>query len=356
MSVRRFGRGIALAIGVSVLAACGTPYVRGTGAPGGATATLGGSIGSKAASGKARADEQPEAKVDRVRLDAVMATLSGKKALPDGRVIRERGGDAGRTITRDFLVASLEALGYTVERHAYATKGANILAKLPAQDPTDEYVLVGAHLDSVSNAGADDNGSGSAAVLEMATVLKDLPGRKVNLIFAWFDQEELGLVGSYQLARDFKKQKLKITSVHTLDMVGWDADKDNAIEIERPDANLWDWYVMANKTHDLNYPLYRTNSGSTDHVAFRAEGFTSVGVCEEWANGDTTPYYHRRTDTYETINFDYLTAVTKLVAATTADIVRKVAPPKASPRIPHNRFPGRERHFHPQGFNLDTGN
>lgn len=351
MSVTRLSRGIALAIGVSVLAACGTPLVRGTGAgSAGAGAGVSGS-GAKAV----RSDEQPETRVDRARLEAVLGTLTGKVPMPDGRLIKERGGEAGRTLTREFLAASLEALGYTVERHVYSNRGTNILAKLPAQTRTDEYVLVGAHMDSVSNAGADDNGSGSAAVLELATVLKDLPGRKVNLIFAWFDQEELGLVGSYKLAADYRKQKLNVTSVHTLDMVGWDSDKDNAIEIERPDANLWDWYVQANKTHGLNYPLSRTNSGSTDHVAFRSEGFTSVGVCEEWVHGDTTPHYHRRSDTYETINFDYLAAVTKLVAATTGDIVRKAKPPALSTRIPHDRFPGRERHFHPHGFDSLLG-
>lgn len=348
MSVTRLSRGIALAIAVSVLAACGTPLVRET-VPGN-----GPGVFARGAQGP-EANDLPESKVDKARLEAVLGTLSGKRALPDGRLIKERGGDAGRAITRDFLAMSLEALGYTVERHAYSSRGANILAKLPAEIPTAEHILVGAHMDSVGNAGADDNGSGSAAVLEVATVLRDLPGRKVNLIFAWFDQEELGLVGSYKLAADFRKAGMALTAVHTLDMVGWDSDRDGAIEIERPDANLWDWYVMVNKTHGLGYPLYRTNSGSTDHVAFRSEGFPSVGVCEEWVNGDTTPHYHRRSDAYETINFDYLAGVTRLVAATVADMVRKVAPPPPSARIPHDRFPGRERHFHPHGFDTLLG-
>src|SRR5688500_3760742 len=127
-------------------------------------------------------------------------------------------------------------------------------------------------MDSVSNAGTIDNGSGSTAVLEAATVLRNLPGRKVNIIFAWFDEEELGLIGSEAMAADYKKQGLKISSVHTMDMMGWDKDGDKAIEIERPDGVLWDYYKMVNEKHQLNYKLARTNSGSTDHVAFRAEG------------------------------------------------------------------------------------
>ncbi|MBM3271026.1 MAG: M28 family peptidase [Candidatus Sericytochromatia bacterium] len=299
-------------------------------------------------------DDQPETRVDRARLEAALATLTGKKALPDGRFIKERGGTEGRDLTRNYLQATLEGLGYQVQRHAYSSRGQNVLATLPAESPTDETIIVGAHMDSVSNPGADDNGSGSAAVLEAAAVLDDLAGRKVNITFAWFDQEELGLVGSYAWARDLRKQKANVSSVHTLDMVGWDSDDDRAIEIERPDGDLWDWYQHVNKTHKLDLPLYRTNSGATDHVAFRDEGFKSVGICEEWVNHDTTPHYHRRSDTFETIDLDYLAAVTKLTVAAVGDMARKLPAPPASVRVPHNRFPGRDRTFHRHGLELGT--
>jgi hypothetical protein len=334
---------VGLGVAATALVACGQPV-------GQLAGQLSGRGSAPGRFARSRGDEPPEARVDKARLEATMATLTGKKATPDGSLIKERGGSEGREFTRKFLEKALADLGYPVERHKYSDRGTNLLAHLPAESPTDEFILVGAHMDSVSNAGADDNGSGSTAVLEAATVLKDLSGRKVNVIFAWFDQEELGLVGSYKLAADFRKQKKKLSSVHTLDMVGWDADKDNAIEIERPDGALWDWYQAANKRHGLNYPLARTNSGSTDHVAFRAEGFTAVGLCEEWAGDDTTPHYHRKSDTYETINFDYLAAVTKLTVATVSDLTRKVQAPPASPRLPHNRFPGREHGFHPGGL------
>jgi Zn-dependent M28 family amino/carboxypeptidase len=138
--------------------------------------------------------------------------------------------------------------------------------------------------------------------LELAHILKNLKNRKVNIIMAWFDEEELGLIGSYEMAKNFKKKNMKLKSVHTIDMMGWDSNKNNLIEIERPDGDLWDYYQAVNKFHNLNIPLRRTNSGSTDHVAFRENGFKSVGLCEEWVGGDTTPHYHKKSDIYENIH------------------------------------------------------
>lgn len=285
------------------------------------------------------------AQVDRSRMETTLAILSGKTAQPGGVTIAERGTLEGRQQTRDFLEATLSSYGYQVERHAYRQDAANLLARLDAQQPTNETILVGAHFDSVRNAGANDNGTGTTAVLEAARVLHDLQGRKLNVIFAFFDEEERGLVGSRALARHLKSQGIKLSSAHTLDMIGWDQDGDRTVEIERPDDNLWDVYVQANRAHGLNLPLSRTNSGSTDHESFAAEGFKAVGLCEEWAGGDTTPHYHRKTDTYETVNFDYLKSTTCLMVATIGDLACKVPAPPASVRLPHSKFPGREREF-----------
>ena len=284
--------------------------------------------------------------VDVARIGANLAVLAGTAALAPGLTIPERGTVDGRALTRRFLTERLTALGYAVEKHAYRQNGENLIARLPAETPTDEWILVGAHLDSVRNHGADDNGSGSAGVLEAATVLKDLQGRKVNIMFAWFDEEELGLVGSYALAKDFKKKGLKLTSVHTCDMIGYDADDDRMVEVEQPDGDLWAIYQQANKTHGLNLPLKRTSSGDTDHVAFRQTGFASVGLCEEWVGGDTTPYYHRKTDEFGTIDLEFLASTTKLLTAAVSDLARKVPAPAGTRFIPHDRFPGRPRPFH----------
>lgn len=284
--------------------------------------------------------------VDRSRMEQNLAHLTGKAAFGPDALIPERGTVNGRAQTRAFLTQYLEGLGYKVERHEYRRNGINIMTRLMADEPTDEYILVGAHMDSVSNAGADDNGSGSTAVLEAASVLPQLKGRKVNILFAWFDEEELGLVGSRYLARDFRKQGLKISTVHTIDMMGWDGDKDRAVELARPDGILWDYYQMVNKTHGLNLKLERTNTGQSDHVAFHNEGYHSLCMSEEYTSRDTTPHYHRRSDTFETIDLDFLKAGTQLMIAAVSDLSLKVPAPPGIQFVPHDNFPAREREFH----------
>lgn len=297
----------------------------------------------------------PERQVSKENIQKLAAVLTGEQAMPEGQTIPERGSTQGRELTRQYIFKTLESMGYQPELRPYRSSGTNVLAELKADQPTDEYILLGAHMDSVRNAGADDNSSGTVAVLEAARILKNLPERKVNLIFAWFDEEELGLIGSRALAKEYRAKGLNISSVHTLDMVGYDSDGDSAIEIEQPDGPLWDYYQMVNTKHDLNLTLYRTSSGSTDHVAFRQQGFVSVGLCEEWVNGDTTPNYHRKGDRFDTVNFDYLTNVTRLTVAAVGDLARKVPEPLIQTRMSHEHFPARERLSHSsyEGLPLD---
>ena len=293
-----------------------------------------------------RAPEAIEKRVDQARMEQHLAILSGKTALPGGSLIPERGTTQGRALARAYLLASLKALGYSPEEHSYRPGGSNILARLPAAVPSDEYIVVGAHLDSVRNAGADDNASGSVAVLEIATVLRELPGRKVNVLFAWFDEEEIGLVGSRYLARDLKKQGLKISSMHNIDMLAWDGDQDQTIELAQPDGVLWDYYNMVNRTHGLKVPFERTNTGQSDHESFHREGFDAICISEQYTHGDMTPYYHKRGDVYDTLHTGYLAGSTRLVAAVIGDLSLKVPPPAGIKQVPHSQFPSRPREFH----------
>jgi hypothetical protein len=287
-----------------------------------------------------------EQQVSQQNIETFVGALTGQRPMPDGRRIPERGTTEGRNLTREYISKTLTGFGYDVELHNYRSTGTNVFTRLMAHTPTDEYILVGAHMDSVRNAGADDNSSGSSVVLETARVMKQLEGRKVNVIFAWFDEEEIGLIGSRAMARDFKKQGLRVTSVHTVDMLGWDSNGNNAIEIEQPDSYLWDYYLMVNEKHNLKLPLKRTSSGDTDHVAFRNEGYVAVGLCEEWVGGDTTPHYHRRTDTFDNIHLAYMTNGTRLLSAVISDMARQVPKPLITQIVPHHHFPARAREFH----------
>ena len=100
------------------------------------------------------------------------------------------------------------------------TETYNLLAETRRGDPSN-VVMVGAHLDSVfEGAGINDNGSGSAALLEMALLMsKARPENKVR--FAWWGAEESGLVGStYYVNQLPDEQKQRIKAYLNVDMIG----------------------------------------------------------------------------------------------------------------------------------------
>ena len=113
----------------------------------------------------------------------------------------------------------------------------NLIGLLPGSDPSlkDEYVVVGGHFDHIGfgnnptdrgkteriHNGADDNASGSAAVIELArafTSLKKRPRR--NLLFMAFNAEERGLLGSRHYVNKPTVPLTNIVTMINLDMVG----------------------------------------------------------------------------------------------------------------------------------------
>jgi Zn-dependent M28 family amino/carboxypeptidase len=102
------------------------------------------------------------------------------------------------------------------------TRAANVVADLPGRS-SRRVVLLGAHLDSVANGpGINDNGSGSALVLELARQLRRLRVRPpTGLRFAWWAAEELGLHGSRAYVQGLSsRERARIAAVANFDMVG----------------------------------------------------------------------------------------------------------------------------------------
>jgi Zn-dependent M28 family amino/carboxypeptidase len=102
-----------------------------------------------------------------------------------------------------------------------------------------------------------------------------------------------------------------VAAVHTLDQVGWDADGDRVFEVELPTPALEARYRAAAELVGVTISI--TDTTATDHTAFRERGFAAVGLTEEYRGGDTTPHYHRPTDTPDTVDIGYLTLAAQLL-------------------------------------------
>ncbi len=167
----------------------------------------------------------PADRVEQARLmDAIRALPTARAPGPD------EAHRAGLREAEEMLLARVRELGLKPALHEFqwaspfrpkdeggqpvdAPPGTyhNIVVDLPGTDKASEVVLVGAHFDAVPNSpGADDNGSGVAALLEMARVYSVEraagAGTKRTIRLAFFNLEEVGCIGSSAYVRDWRKQ------------------------------------------------------------------------------------------------------------------------------------------------------
>ena len=109
--------------------------------------------------------------------------------------------------------------------------GFNVVGLVEGTDPKlkQEYIIIGAHYDHVGRAkavdgddlanGANDNASGTTAVLELAKFFAERP-QKRSMLFTLFSAEELGLVGARELAQSLKAENIDLYTMFNIEMIG----------------------------------------------------------------------------------------------------------------------------------------
>ncbi|WP_456437771.1 M28 family metallopeptidase [Psychroserpens sp.] len=265
---------------------------------------------------------------------AIISVLSGNESLSNGKTITNRSSSENRQLTREYLTNLIEGLGLEAQIQNYKMPnlnplvdllfnpfdGANVYSVLSSTIKSDEYIILGAHFDTERNCpGAIDNATGMAIIYNALKKLKAIKTRNRNIIIVFFDQEEEDLIGSQVFANYCQKENLNIHSVHTFDTMGWDRDNDKAVELELPSEALKNLYTK--HANILKIPLYVTNVNSTDHHSFRVLGFNAIGLTDEYAHGDYAPFKDTEKDTYDTVNFDFVSSCTNLVFETIKDLV-----------------------------------
>lgn len=199
----------------------------------------------------------------------------------------------------------------------------NIILKMGGEAPGPEaehIVISSAHLDSRNTGsgstasgqapGADDNGTGSAVLLEMARVIA---ANKVTfdytVHFAWFCGEEQGLVGSGQLAARYKQQGDTIIGVFNNDMIGYKSPnypitlsfmtRSATLYLNQACKEFVAEYVPGLQTGD-------TAACCSDQQSFYSQGFPAAGIFETPTSSVVYPQYHRTGDSFDNglINFE----------------------------------------------------
>ena len=264
----------------------------------------------------------------------VVGQLSGKFELADGIKLSSRWSPKERALTRHYFKAIINQLELTPIEHRYRHaninfgadlliepfKGTNLYTVLPATIESNDYILLGAHYDSglENGAGAIDNATGVALIYSVLRELQKVSNRKQHVMMVFFDQEEEDNVGSKAFIKLIKKKGWNITSVHCFDMVGWDGNQDDAMEIFTASKDLENKYLTLAKS--MNKKLFNLvlnpvgyKNSSTDFDEFLKNGFNAIGAGECFYHRDSTPYKDTIDDTFETVNFDYLLSSTTFI-------------------------------------------
>ena len=206
-------------------------------------------------------------------------------------------------------------------------RGYNIIGVVPGSDPelAEEYVIVGAHYDHLGtggpesvdparigevHAGADDNASGVAAVVEVARWAAGHPaGFGRSLLVTLFSGEEMGLLGSAAVLRNTPVPPESIHSMINLDMVGHLRDDTvivGGVESAAEFAGLLESPAAAT---GLSLNRDQSGLGGSDHTNFINAGIPSLFLCTGAFLG-----YHSPDDTAAGVNYAGLGRVTALAA------------------------------------------
>ncbi|MFN9622649.1 MAG: M28 family peptidase [Cyanobacteriota bacterium] len=242
---------------------------------------------------------------------------------------------AVRTLLRERLGAlgDLEELPF----EQGTTTGVNLLLRLPGRESRLSPLLVGAHYDGAPQTpGADDNASGVAALLELAGRWRADPPRRPVWLVA-FDQEEEGLLGSRALAQRLRADRQPLHLMVSLEMLGFTGATQRyphpamaRLYGSRGDfialvANIGAlpllpglaWRVGRHvKTKVLPVPQRGRplpDTRRSDHSPFWDQGYNALMVTD--TSFLRNPHYHRPSDTVDTLDLPFLTAVCEGLSA-----------------------------------------
>jgi Zn-dependent M28 family amino/carboxypeptidase len=243
-------------------------------------------------------------------------------------------------------VAGFEIPGLTVTLHTAVARekqvGRNIVAYLPATGGAPQapkpWIALGAHYDHLGHGrngnslarkeeagqihfGADDNASGTSAVLAVGEALSKLPRRR-NILLDFWSGEELGLIGSGAFAAKPPVPVDQIAAYLNFDMVG--RMQDNKLNAQAVGTSpIWAKVLeQANVTAGFDLQLQQDPYLPTDVASFNQAGVPSLN----FFTGSHSDY-HRPTDTADKINYEDLDRIVRFATGIAKKLVDMDEPP-----------------------------
>lgn len=255
----------------------------------------------------------------------------------------------------EYITSRLISYGFIPEEERFIARSrwagaageprerSNIIAQLVGSREPGRILEIGAHYDTVPGSpGADDNTSGTAALLEIARVLaaREL---KRTVRFCFFAMEEDGLVGSRHHVQRIRELGEKVEGIFVLEMIGYRTNEANSQKAplripllfsppRRGDfvavignvssGAMGNWFEDCADRYEPDLSYYSLNrlgglfkdSSRSDHSPYWQAGYKGI-MLTDTANF-RNPNYHKPGDTLATLDLEFLARITRVVTAT----------------------------------------
>ena len=234
----------------------------------------------------------------------------------------------GNLLAETYIKQKLESYGLTTTIQSFSGTGKNVYAVQPGNEFPNQKYIICAHFDDMPSGsiapGADDNASGTAAVIEAARIFSQY-SFPYTIIYALWDEEEQGLIGSDYYAAQAYAAGDSILGVINLDMISYESNGDGVMNLHsRPTAGnsdeIRDMAIECNSVYGINLDIVVISPGETysDHASFWSRNYGAILLIED--DFDFHPYYHTINDLIQYCNQDYLYKMAKLGYATLASL------------------------------------
>ena len=264
----------------------------------------------------------------KVSEDEVSSTL---KFLTDDALLGRDSGSEGILSAANYLEKELKSANvkpffktFKDTLSNFSPTSFNVVGWVEGNDPVlkNEYIIVGAHYDHIGISktqvandsivnGANDNASGSTAVLALAKYFGKNKTNKRSILFVFFSAEEKGLLGSKHLAKKLKKQNLSLYTMLNFEMIG--------VPLQGKDYTAYiTGYAKSNMVGKLNEYAgknllgfhnielkYRLFMASDNYPFFQEFNVPSQTVCT--FDFDNYPFYHHPSDEFSRMDIQHMT-------------------------------------------------
>jgi hypothetical protein len=219
---------------------------------------------------------------------------------------KERKSTAGLDQARAFLTSEYKKIGFDVSLAPFGS-GVNIVAEKKGTTHPEKILIISAHIDSVGNAGANDDGTGTIGLLTVAQILSQ-NSYPITIRVLGFDREEVGLKGSDAYVAALPNKADIIGDIH-FEMMGVNARKDGAFHVIDCNSGLFG----GNRTVEnslflsqsmkesiaelnLNLTVSKACTDRSDHASFWRNKIPAIVISENFFGGDSDPCYHAKCD------------------------------------------------------------